>query len=353
MKKQFPFVSIIIPCFEERDYIVQFLNSLISQDYPCTNTEVIIADGNSRDGTREEIIKFLNNYEHIRIIDNPDRNQTLGLLKAFTESRGEIIIRLDIHALYPPNYVSTLVTELQRLNAWNVGCPWKTTPSRNTLESFVIASALSLPFGVGNSHYRVGNTRIKEVDTVPFGCFPRFVLEKIGFYNKEFLKNEDEEFNFRITKAGGRIFLLPSPVITYFARETRVKLFKMLYQYGYFKPKVNFSVGSLITLRQLAPPLFVIYLILIPVIVSIGFIWLKELFLFIIPFAVYIFLIVKYSLKIALNNEHAYENKKVFLAGIITFCGMHFSYGAGYLSGLKNLLLRKDLRSYRTIESTR
>jgi glycosyltransferase involved in cell wall biosynthesis len=351
-KENKSFVSIIVPCYQEREFINQFLESLISQDYPKDRIEVLIIDGFSSDGTRDIILNYINEYNYIRLLDNPLKNQTIGLNIAALASRGEIIIRLDVHANYPVDYVSSLVSAQKRLNAWNVGCQWKTNASAKTAEAFVVANVLSSPFGVGNALYRIGVSKERSVDTVPFGCFPKKVLVQLGYYNEEFIKNEDDELNARIIKAGGSIYLLPYPIITYYSRDTKKKLFSMLFQYGYYKPKVNFSVGSVITTRQLFPPFFVLYCFIIPLIAIIG-IYHKWLILFLIPAVIYLILLLTYSFKIAYRLNHIYDKIDILLYSAISFFGMHLSYGFGYLNGLVDLLFRKKARSGKTDEITR
>lgn len=336
----------------ERRFISQFLDSVLSQDYPKDSLEVIIADGNSTDGTREVILRCIDKTKFIKLIDNPLKNQTIALNKACRISRGEIIVRLDVHANYPVDYISSLVSAQQRLHAWNVGCPWVTMPSDNTAESFVIASVLSSPFGVGNALYRIGTKKEKLVDTVPFGCFPKDVLVKLDYYNEQFLKNEDDELNARIVKAGGTIYLLQYPVVTYFARETNLKLFKMLFQYGYYKPFVNYSVGSIISLRQLFPPAFVVYCCIIPSLLLFDILYPIIIF-FLIPFIIYLLLLLIFSFKTAFGLNHKFKKTAVFFLAIISFAGMHFSYGFGYIRGFINLLLGAKSKSQKLENITR
>ncbi|MCR4292123.1 MAG: glycosyltransferase [Candidatus Kuenenia sp.] len=78
MKIHLPFVSLIIPIFNERKYIHQLLNSLLRQDYPKDRFEILLIDGRSEDGTREEIKKTVATRPefsnlNITVLDNPDR----------------------------------------------------------------------------------------------------------------------------------------------------------------------------------------------------------------------------------------------------------------------------------------
>lgn len=337
-----PFVSIIVPCYQEGAYIRSFLDSVVSQRYSKDRLEVIIADGLSNDQTRSIIHQFILNYPYIKLVDNPRFIQTFGLNIALANSVGEIVIRMDVHASYPEDYVASLVSAQQRLGAWNVGCLWETKSGADTVEAFVVASVLSSPFGVGNAYYRIGIEGERLVDTVPFGCFPRSVFEKIGVYNETFFKNEDDELNARITKAGGKIYLLSKPIITYFARENITKLKKMLYQYGYFKPQVNFSIGKIISIRQLIPPTFALYCLSFPLYVLLSLfisIWFVSLF---VPIILYFILLLVFSLKLAFSHSNNYSKLRVFILSLHAYSSMHFSYGIGFVRGLMAYILKKE-----------
>jgi GT2 family glycosyltransferase len=164
---------------------------------------------------------------------------------------------LDAHTEFPQNYFTNLINNAEKLGADNVGGVVKTLPADFTVKANAIAIALSHIFGVGNSHFRVGAKTIKEVDTVPFGCFRRDIFNKIGLFDVDLIRNQDDEFNGRIIKNKGKIFLIPQIVVKYYARDTIEKVFKMFYQYGLFKPLVNKKLGMPTTIRQFLPVLFV------------------------------------------------------------------------------------------------
>ena len=136
----------------------------------------------------------------------------------------------------------------------------RTLPAADTAVAKAIAVGMSHPLGVGNSHFRIGSSEDRWVDTVPFGCYRREVFDRIGLFDEELVRNQDDELNLRLIKHGGRILLSPRIVCKYFARDSLAKLWRMYYQYGYFKPLVVRKVGGVMTLRQLAPPLFVLCL---------------------------------------------------------------------------------------------
>lgn len=243
---------------------------------------------------------------------------------------GDIIVRLDAHAVFPQNYLSELVKNLHELDADNVGGVCRTLPINDTPVCRSIAYVLSSSFGMGNSHFRIGADSIKEVDTVPFGCFKRELFERVGYFDEELTRNQDDEFNGRIIKNGGKIFLLPDLVIDYFARDTVAKVYKMFYQYGLFKPLVNKKLGQPATIRQFFPLLFVLGLILGPLtfLISSAFIWL------------YLGVLLVYLTLAAVFSSRESRSLKEVLIKIWVYFVVHFAYGWGYINGIIKLIFK-------------
>jgi len=225
-------VSVIIPCRNESANVTDCIESILKQDYPHSQMEVLIVDGMSTDGTREILNNYSVKYDFIKIIDNQKLIVPTALNIGIQKSTGEIIIRLDMHTIYAPNYISTLVNNLLKLNADNVGCVCKTDVKELTPKSLAIKNVLSSRFGVGNSSFRVGIDKVQKADTVPFGCYPRQIFERFGLFNERLVRNQDIEFNSRITNSGGSIYLLPDELCTYYARATFSALAKNSYSNG-------------------------------------------------------------------------------------------------------------------------
>jgi hypothetical protein len=210
-------------------------------------------------------------------------------------------------------------------------------PGSDTFIAKTIAFALSSPFGVGNAHYRIGSKEPKYVDTVPFGCYRKEVFVKIGFFDEDLVRNQDDEFNLRLRKNGGKILLVPDIISYYFARDTLGKLWKMNFQYGHFKPLVAMKVGGILTLRQLVPPLFAGGLLMSLVL---SFFNTAFFGLFVAVFSAYLSANFLFSFRISLR-----KGLKYILALPIVFATLHFSYGIGYLKGIWDFfILKKNKR---------
>ena len=194
------FVSVIIPCRNEEKFIASCLNSIIYSDYSQERIEVMVVDGMSNDKTREIVSEFSEKYPHIRLIDNPKKIVPTALNIGIRDSKGQVIMRMDAHNIYDKQYISKCIKYLLEYSVDNVGGVCITLPENNNAVSKSIAIALSHRFGVGNSSFRIGSDSIKYVDTIPFGCYKREVFDKIGYFDEELIRNQDDEFNLRLIK---------------------------------------------------------------------------------------------------------------------------------------------------------
>jgi succinoglycan biosynthesis protein ExoA len=321
-------VSIIIPCYNEEKTITKLLTGLYGQTYPHHLTEIIIADGLSSDGTRENISEFCNGHPDIKVIviDNPQKTIPSGLNLAIQAANGEFVVRLDAHSIPASDYIEKCISDLENNLGDNVGGIWNIQPSINSWIGESIAKAASSSIGVGNANYRL-NSRSGEVDTVPFGSFRKSYLVDIGGFDENLLTNEDYELNTRIRKNGGKIWIDNSIKSTYFARPTYKKLASQYWRYGWWKAQMLKRYPNTIKWRQALPPLFVLALGIILVISIVQPIYLSLLLAIIFS---YILILVIYSWIIGLKNR-----KPAFIIGIpCAIITMHICWGSGLLVGL-------------------
>lgn len=321
-------LSVICPIYNEEKYIADCIDSILTQDFPKDELEVIFADGMSTDGTRQIVAEYTARHPWIKVIDNPERYVSPGLNRAIAAAKGDVILRLDAHCEYPSNYFSALTTALRELNADNVGAVCLTLPTNDTPTARAIAAVLSSRFGMGNSSFRVGASSVCQVDTVPFGCWPREIFDRIGTFDTDLIRNQDDELNGRITKSGGKIFLLPDLQVKYYARDKVKKVARMFYQYGLFKPLVNKKLGSPATLRPFVPLAMVIGLAL-GLIVSL--LWPPFAWAYGAGILLYLCLALTCSVKSSRSLTQ-------ILIQMWTYFVVHIGYGTGYLVGLWKLL---------------
>jgi len=213
-----PTVSVLIPCRNEADMIRDVIGSAVATEYDAEQIEVLVLDGMSGDGTREIVAELAAGDARVRLIDNPGRVIPTALNRGLAEARGEIIVRMDAHTIYPPEYIGRCVEGLLRTGADNVGGACLTRPRDGTLRAHAFATAVSHPFGIGNAAYKLGITEPLEVDAVPFGCMWRRTMLELGPYDERVARSEDFDFNRRLRARGGRLMLLPEITSYYHAR---------------------------------------------------------------------------------------------------------------------------------------
>ena len=327
-------ISIICPTFNEEKYIDKCIQSILLQDIDKASIELIFVDGGSKDKTSEIINKYKEEYPFIQLINNPEKTVPYAMNYGIKAAKGEIIMRIDAHSQFEPNYVSVLSKALIKLDASNVGAVCKTDVIHKTPTSLAIREVLSNRFGVGNSMFRIGIDKVTPVDTVPFGCYKKEIFEQYGMYNIKLTRNQDIELNKRILRGGGTIYLVPDTFCTYYARETHAALARNNYQNGkwnLFMMKYTKNLDSL-SIRHFIPFLFIMSLI-IPAILSLF--WLPFIYISLLSLFTYTILICGISTKIASKKEPA------FIPMVATFFVLHFSYGAGSLIGLIQLITKK------------
>ncbi len=329
MDNQF-FVSVIIPCRNEKRFIKNCIDSILNQDYPKDKIEVLVIDGMSDDGTREIVNDYCKKDLIIKLLDNPKKIVPTALNKGILNARGDIIIRMDAHNFYESNYISKCVKYLEKYNLDNVGGVWVTLPGKDTVIAKSIALALSHPFGVGNANFRIGLTKPKYVDTVPFGCYKKKVFDRIGLFNENLVRNQDIEFNLRLKKKGGKILLAPDIVSYYYARSTFKELAKNNFWNGFW---VIYSIKFAnlpFSIRHTIPAIFTSSLLL-SLFTSLWLNLFTYLYLFIL--SIYIFLNLFFSLRLSLQ-----KGLKYIIPLSLAFSTLHFSYGSGSIWGMVKLI---------------
>ncbi|MDC0165256.1 glycosyltransferase family 2 protein [bacterium] len=321
-----PFVSVILPIRNEEKSLVDTLSSIVAQDYGLNNFEIIVSDGMSSDNSLEIIRSFQKKFENIFLIENPGKIVPTGFNLSLNISKGEIIVRVDGHTIISKNYISRCVELLLNKNASNVG--GLINPLSDKVFGKLVALATSSRFGVGNSYFHFSKEG-KYVDTVYLGAWKRDVFKRIGGFDEELIRNQDDEFNFRLIQSGGKIWLDPSIKSFYTPRLSFLKLFKQYFQYGFYKVRVIQKRRDFSSYRHLVPSAFVLFTIM-----SIFFLKksILPLLAIIIPYtsaALLSTLICSINYKD--KNLSFFTYSLVFLP--LIFLTLHVSYGLGSIFG--------------------
>ncbi len=320
-----PFVSVIVPCYNEEKTIRHLLSAVFAQTYPRAQMELIISDGLSTDRTRVVIAEFQTEHPdlNVRVVDNEVKTIPSGLNQAIRESRGEIIVRLDAHSMPIPEYVERCVAAHQAGKGENIGGVWEIRPGAETWIAESISFAAAHPLGVGDAMYRL-NAKAGAVDTVPFGSFKRTLIEKIGPFDETLLANEDYEFNTRVREAGGVVWLDPSIRSVYFSRSTIGTLATQYLRYGFWKRRMLQRYPHTLRWRQALPPVFVLSLDVLTVL---------SLWVVLARYLLAAQILLYFSVLFLAGLELAIQKRKAFLVfGLpLAISTMHITWGVGFL----------------------
>ena len=308
-------LSIIIPIHNEILYIQKSFESIILAGSEI-ESEFFFVDGQSNDGTYEWVKDAIKDIDNCRLILNDKKYVSHGFNVAFKDTRGKFISRVDGHTIYPKSYFSDAMNIFSKNNvdvvggpANHVGIGWK---------GKVIANCMMHPFGVGNSKFRISNKE-QYVDTVPFPVYKRKVLENVGLYDEELIKNQDDELNYRCIENKFKILMSPKLKTNYMVRENFVDLSKQYFLYGLYKPLVFKKVSYGARIYHFVPAIHFILSVLSLVIFS-----YNQYSLYYLVF--YFILALIFSVSKSMNF-------KGIVYSIIVFFSIHYSYGFGFIQG--------------------
>lgn len=250
-----PSVTIAMPAYNEEHYIEACIHSVQQQDYPKELIEILVADGRSTDKTRDILARLALDDPRIRVIDNPERLQAAGLGKMVKAAQGDVIVRMDVHCEYAPDYVRKCVETLEQTGAENVGGAQRAKAKTGFQRA--LCAALTSPLGVGGAKYRSEDSE-GFVDTVFLGAFRRKVFESVGLWDPKAITNEDTELNQRILESGGKIYLSRDIVVHYYPRDSLKTLAKQYYKYGRGRARTLLKLGRFTNIRPAIPFLMVV-----------------------------------------------------------------------------------------------
>jgi GT2 family glycosyltransferase len=312
-------ISVLIPVLNEEPYLDDLLSNLINEEN-LDLCEFFLIDGGSTDGTIEKIKEWQKKFSFVHEVNNTQKYANLGFNKALPLTKGRYIAFLGAHAGYPQQFLNTSKKYLDSNVCDAVGGPL--LQKAKSIKGLAIAYAMSSRFGVGDTEFRTSSNK-RYVDSVAFAVYKREVFDKIGLLDEQLIRNQDDEFHYRMNAAGYKILMVPEMQCTYYVRETLSGLFKQYFQYGLFKPLVLKKVKSGIRLRHLIPALFVLYLLLLwPAYILMGWIACMPLFL-------YLLLDLFFAL-----HAPVFPQKVI---SILVFPILHLSYGIGFLIGIRKL----------------
>lgn len=338
-------ITVVIPCRNEHLFIEECIHAIYNCDLPDTaSIQVFVVDGMSDDGTRIKVENLKTEYSSLELIDNVQQLTPFAFnLGIYAGGKVDFVQIVGARHILSTNYLMNASNMLnENKDVWCVGGRIINEYINET--GRVISNAMSTTFGMGLGNFR---TLSKSVftDTVTSPMYPYWVFEKIGFFDENLIRNQDDDFNFRVTNAGGKIYYDHEISLKYYVRGNFKGLWKQFFQYGYWKVYVNKKHKAVTTVRQLVPPLFVSYL---AILVLTSFFSISVAGVFGLPFAVYVAMAVYFALK-ASEKDKEIKFWEVFK----TFPILHVSYGLGYLKGIWTFLILNQRPSDKQKELSR
>jgi glycosyltransferase involved in cell wall biosynthesis len=319
---QNPLISVIIPCRNEEKYIALCLDTIMANDYPREKIEVFVVDGMSTDATRSILREYGKKHDSVKVFDNPKKILAAAWNIGIRSAKGDIIMCLNAHALFMPDYISKCVNYLREYQADYVGGIIETLPRGGSFIEKSISLVLSSPFGVGNSYFRIGANKPIWADTAAFGGYKREVFEKVGLYNEELTRSQDMEFHLRLKKIGARILLAPDMRCKYYIRSDFKNFLRDSFVNGFWTIYPLRYNRIAISLRHLIPLFFVLSLISSLILSLRARVFLLA-FVFIL--GLYALVSICFSVSVAIKKK----DLLLILFMPIVFAILHLQYGLG------------------------
>jgi succinoglycan biosynthesis protein ExoA len=253
-------ISVIAPMLNEAEHVADLVADLAAQDFEG-EVELIVADGCSTDRSADRLRAAAERHGlATTILNNPDRWVSHGLNLCIRVATGDLLVRVDCHSRYPSDYLRRCAEVAEETGAENVGGVF--VPTGRTPMERAVACAVDSPFG-GTGWTRHGGSERVETDTVPYGAFRPEAFRLAGLFDESLVRNQDDEFNLRLRRAGGRIVLDPSIRFFYTPRGSLRRLFRQYYEYGRWKAPVMRKHHRATSARSLVPVVFVVGLLLL------------------------------------------------------------------------------------------
>ncbi len=334
-------VSVIIACRNEVNSIEACIQSALTNETESLKVDIIVCDGKSDDGTYELLARLSATEPRLKVLVNKELYAPHAFNLGIKNADGDYVLIVGARHILAPDYLTVCLKAFEKDSSIAcVGGKVNNVYVNRTGE--IIAQAMDTSFGVGGGNFRI----LREdtyTDTVGTPLYHKAIFEEIGLFDENLVRNQDDEFNFRLTQSGRKILFTPKAELQYYVRGNYLNLFKQYFQYGYWKVFVNKKHKTVTTVRQLFPMLWMLFLFL-------G--WLPAL---LIPEMIYVYLgfIGLYFLAAFYFSAKKSRNISTYFSVIWVFLILHCSYGLGYLNGIWHFLVLKKQPTHRATSMSR
>lgn len=308
-------VLIVIPTLNEAGHVRAVVRRVLAGSDGLAVT-VVVADGNSTDGTQDIVAELAREDCRIRLLVNPRKRQGAGLNLAAERfgAQSEFLIRIDAHAAYPEGYCTALVAEARRTGADSVVVSMNTIGL--SLFQKAAAAAQNSVLGNGGSAHRSSAAGM-WVDHGHHALVRMAAFRAVGGYDERFTHNEDAEFDTRLRAAGFRIWLTAKTRIAYFPRSTPLALSRQYFRYGQGRARTVRKHGAMPRLRQMLP------LLVFPAFLLLALVPITPLAA--VPLLAWALLALGYGLLLGLRARDG----AAALSGVAAMI-MHFAWSLGF-----------------------
>ena len=326
-----PFITVVMPVYNEGRFIEHTLRQLLAQEYPADRYEILVADGMSTDTTRDIVRTLANEYLQIRLLDNPKRKSSAGRNVGFQNGRGEYFLVVDGHCYIPNNQLLTSVADCFRTSGADcLGRPQPLDPPALTPFQQAVALARGSRLGHGGDSLIYSDYEGFCSPVSNGAAYARHVFDKVGYVDEQFDACEDVEFNYRIEQARMTCYTSPKLTIQYYPRETLGALWRQMVRYGEGRFRFIRKHPKALTMNQLIPAGFTLGLLLallyLVYVGLLGSINLLAGMVLLVGVSLYFFVILLSVLKLSVKKNWVY-----FIRLPCIFFGIHVGLGLGFL----------------------
>lgn len=257
-----PTISVIVPVRNESRSIRETLTSLLAQDFPADQFEVIVADGFSTDDTVPIVRELQGRHPNLKLVYNPSRWSSAGRNVGLRQMTGDVAVIVDGHCHVPDrNYLRNVVTAFAESGADSLGRPQPLDAPNPTPFQAAVSVARSSRLG-HNPDSDIFSNEAKFVEPQSTAvAYRKTVFETIGLFDERFDACEDVEFNQRVHNAALTCYFTPTIKIVYDPRMTLGGLFKQLGRYGAGRARLAAKHPRSLTPPALVPPLWCVWLV--------------------------------------------------------------------------------------------
>ena len=255
-----PRISVILPTYNESSFVAAAINSLLRQQTDEFDLEMLVIDGKSTDCTPNLLEEIARKDSRVRVLQNPKRVTPAAFNIGLHAAKGDFVCLASSHCVYEPNYLAVCYREL--INRQLTGCSGQaiTRPAVDSLQARLVAWTLRHPFGTSTNSTRTASEGYTR--TVSYPVFRKRPLLELGGYDESLFRNQDNDLNFRLSKAGHKLYLTSKTSAAYFPKKTLRELFKFAFKNGYWNGLTLGTNAKCLELRHLIPFGFLLALLL-------------------------------------------------------------------------------------------